>query len=260
MKIIIPRNKFLEQLLPDIEDYNKLTDADINYIKEAYTFGEEKPKVNITDNFVKVILDEKSLYREKQKLDQVNKFCKKQRYDKALKLVNQLLEEAPATSDYHRIKGQIFSDQNRPQEAIDELIEAVRLNPDNSSALIMLGNIYATEYSDVETALTFYERVLETNPDNHLALNNIGGNLAKLEKYDEAKRYFERALEINPDYPNTLYGLALLESKQNNSYQSFEYARQTFFKLNRRNNKSLHQQNLNLIKEESHKYLRGGGI
>ncbi|HLR25244.1 MAG TPA: hypothetical protein VK112_05210, partial [Fodinibius sp.] len=164
----------------------------------------------------------------------------------------------PAAADLHRIKGQILSEQGHPKKAIDALIEAARLDPDNESALIMLGNIYASDCSDADTAITFYERALQTNPDNYMAINNIGSNLANAGKYGDARRYFELAHELNPDYPNTLHGLALIAARQQNPREAFRYARKTFLKLDPGASAQLYRKNLALIKEEAQKYIAAG--
>lgn len=260
MQIIIPRSNFLEELFPELINYTKLTDEDIAVIKEAYTFGEHQSEINIHDDFIEITIQEDVLPKKKNDFDELIKLCEAKKYDNALSLADKLIEQQPAVSEYHRIKGQVLAEQDQPDEAIDALIEAVRLDPENSAALIMLGNIYARTYSDAKTAITFYERVLETNPENYFAVNNIGGNLANLGKYEEAKRYFNLALEINSNYPNALYGLALTASKQGDTNQSFELARQTFFKLNKDKHSELFNQNLMLAKQESRKSLRGGGI
>jgi tetratricopeptide (TPR) repeat protein len=260
MRILLPKNHLLEILFPEIEDYNHLDEKDLSHIKKAYSFGSHEPEVELQENGIAIIFDENFLQESQKNLKELITLSENGAYDKALEKVNTLIEKNPALSEYYRIKGQILSDQGQPQKAIDSLIEAVRLDPDNCSALIMLGNIYAKDRSDADTALTFYERVLETNPENHLALNNMGGNLANLGKLDDARRYFELAHELNPEYPNTQYGLALLESRKENHEKSFEYARQAFFNLDSQKQPGLYKQNLNLIISESRKYMGRGDL
>jgi tetratricopeptide (TPR) repeat protein len=260
MRILLPKNHLLEILFPEIEDYNHLDEKDLSYIKKVYSFGSHKPEVELKENGIAIIFNKDFLQKSHEDFQGLIRLSENREYDKALEKVKNLLEENPAVSEYHRIMGQILSEQGHPKKAIDSLIEAVRLAPNNSSALIMLGNIYAKDRSDADTALTFYERVLETDPEDHLALNNMGGNLANLSKYDDAKRYFDLAHELNPDYPNTLYGLALLESKRERPEEAFEYARQAFFNLNSQKQPDLYKQNLGLIKKISRKYMRRGDL
>jgi tetratricopeptide (TPR) repeat protein len=66
--------------------------------------------------------------------------------------------------------GQIHSETGDQEEAVNCLIDALKWNPKNEWALLMMGNIYARFKDDVETAITFYEQILSIKPDDHLAL------------------------------------------------------------------------------------------
>jgi len=257
MHILIPRNSLLKELFPKIKNPENLSDEDIAAIKNAYSITNVTPKVEVEDDIIKIIFDEELIQKESEKFNKVVQLCEQNNYSKALKLVNELIEQDPAVSDYHRIKGQIFFEQGDAENAIDALIDAVRLDPENVNALILLGNLHARAHSDAETALSFYERVLELDPENYLAINNFGGNLANLGKYDEAKRYFELAHDLNPDYPNTLYGMALIESRQNNPKEAFDYVRRALIKLDPKKQSALYNQAFQLIREEAQKSLRG---
>src|SRR5699024_9730310 len=257
MQIIIPRNTFLEELFPGINDHKNLTEEDLVIIKEAYTNGGREPRIIVEEDHISIILEEGS-QETNQDFDQLIALAEATKFDKALRLANRLISEYPAAADLHRIKGQILSEQGHPKKAIDALIEAARLDPDNESALIMLGNIYASDCSDADTAITFYERALQTNPDNYMAINNIGSNLANAGKYGDARRYFELAHELHPDYPNTLHGLALIAARQQNPREAFRYARKTFLKLDPGASAQLYRKNLALIKEEAQKYIAAG--
>jgi len=260
MHILIPRNSLLKELFPKIKNPENLSDEDIAAIKDAYSITNVTPKVEVEEDIIKIIFDEQLIQQESDKFNKVVQLCEQNNYSKALKLVDELIEQNPAVSDYHRIKGQIFFEQGDAENALDALIDAVRLDPENVNGLILLGNLHARAYSDAESALSFYERVLELDPENYLAINNFGGNLANLGKYSEAKRYFELAHELKPDYPNTLYGMALIESRQDNPKKAFDYARKALVRLDPQKNKELYSQTLKLIKEESRKSLRGGDL
>jgi len=96
--------------------------------------------------------------------------------------------------------------------------------------LTMMGNIFARAKNDISTALSYYEHTLEVRPEDHIALNNIGANLMQLGKLNEAQKYFERALAINSDYPNTYYGLGMINATRGNNHNAFEYAIQALKK------------------------------
>ena len=51
----------------------------------------------------------------------------------------------------------------------------------------------------IDDAIKKYTKILENNPKNLIALNNIGYALSKLKKFDIALEYYDKSLEINPD-------------------------------------------------------------
>ena len=105
---------------------------------------------------------------------------------------------------------------------MDTLIDALRWNPKNTFALTMMGNIIAKFKNDIDTAMKYFNQVIELSPEDHIAINNLGANLLQQGKISEAKQYFLKARDINPDYPNTHYAIALVEEMEENLNESFQ--------------------------------------
>src|SRR5690606_32612617 len=108
-----------------------------------------------------------------------------------------LVQEYPTVSEYHRILGQIQSELGDHNEARDTLIDALRWDPNNVWALLMMGNIFAKE-KDSETALIYYNQVLALKPNDNITLNNIGAQLMEAGSTDEAQNYFLKAVNADP--------------------------------------------------------------
>jgi len=74
-----------------------------------------------------------------------------------------------------------------------------------------------------QEAITYFDRVLEIDPNNIDVLNNKGTALAKIGKLDEAITYFDRVLEIDPNIVETLQnkGMVLVEMKKPNEALSY---------------------------------------
>lgn len=111
--------------------------------------------------------------------------------------------------------------------AIDILIDALKWDPKNHWALILMGNIYARYFDDVQTAMTYYDQVMEADPGNYIALNNIGGAFLQSGKLNLAERYLGKAYQANPKYPNITLGLGLLNLQKMDLRQSFKFAVET---------------------------------
>lgn len=136
--------------------------------------------------------------------------------------------------------GQILSDEGRQDDAIDCLIDALRWNPNNGWALIMMGNIFAKFKNDIPTAMKYYDQAVIANPNDSIAINNIAGNFLQQGKTEEAKKYFKKALSINSNYPNTHFGLGMIAEMENDLPAAFQNTIQAI-KLN--NNKDALYQN-----------------
>ena len=104
------------------------------------------------------------------------------------------------------------------------MIDALRWNPKNEWALLMMANIFAKFKEDIDTAMKYYDQVLIVKPNDNIALNNIGANLMQLGKTEEALYYFNKAIKINPNYPNTHYALSLVSEMKGDFQEAFKYA------------------------------------
>jgi tetratricopeptide (TPR) repeat protein len=142
------------------------------------------------------------LLKEKKEYLKAVNFCESGKYSLAKPLLEKLIKNNPTVSEYHRILGQIHSKEGDHEKAIDYLIDALKWDTNNSNAYIMVGNIYAKYKNDIKTATKYYNKALEINPSDFIAINNIGCNLLKHNEYEEAERYFSLANELKPEVPN----------------------------------------------------------
>jgi tetratricopeptide (TPR) repeat protein len=117
--------------------------------------------------------------------------------------------------------GQILSDEGDQEEAINCLIDALRWDSKNGYALLMMGNIFAKFKDDVPTAMKYYDQALVANPNDNIAINNIGANLMQQGNIEEAKKYFWEAIKINDQYPNTHFALGMIAEKENDLHSAF---------------------------------------
>ena len=87
--------------------------------------------------------------------------------------------------------------QGRSAEAIALLETALRIEPDNVSVLLHLGNALQG-LGRFEEAVARYDAALKRKPDFADVLSNRGNALAALERLDEALASFDAALAIAP--------------------------------------------------------------
>jgi len=219
MQIIHKIDNFLFTIFPQIKkgDNNSLIKA----LEEYYTYGPFKPKVTIAEGWVNIEIDTPSIISQEADYKKTVSLCEKGKYSEAKPILEKLIEKNPAISEYHRIMGQILSDEGDQEEAINCLIDALRWDSKNGWALLMMGNIFAKFKDDIPTAMTYYDQALIANPNDNITMNNIGANLMNQGKNEEAKKYFWEAIKINDKYPNTHYALGLIATEENDLPSAF---------------------------------------
>ena len=221
MTIIHPLNNFIYELFPNSE---KNEESLKKAISNFYTIGNIKPKIKFNKDFVEINIDYNRIEIEEKRYQRLISLCENSKFEEAKELAEDLIGSNPNISEYHRILGQILSELGNQEEAINSLIDALRWNPKNEWALLMMGNIFSKYQNDIETAMKYYDQVLIVKPNDCITLNNIGANLMQLDKKEEAVKYFEKALASDPTYPNTYYALGLMADKENNYKKAFDYA------------------------------------
>ena len=193
----------------------------INELEKYYAFGPFTPKVSITDGWVTIEIDTSTILAQEADYRQTVALCERGNYQEAKPILAKLIENNPTNSEFHRIMGQILSDQGNQDEAINCLIDALRWDSKNHWALLMMGNIQAKFLKDVSTALKYYDQALLANPTDYITLSNIAYLLFQENRLEEAKKYAWEALKISNKYPNTHFILALIAEKENDLQSAF---------------------------------------
>ncbi len=85
----------------------------------------------------------------------------------------------------------------RHEEELDDLNNAIRLNPEYSPAHNNRGWVYAIQ-GNFELAFADFEMALRLNPDSALAHNNYAWFLAETGDYAAASKHAERAIALTP--------------------------------------------------------------
>lgn len=157
------------------------------------------------------------------KLQKALDLCNDKKFDEALPLLEEIVKEEPQNSEAWRTLAQLrWFHQHEPEKAYDELIEALRCDPKNIWALVLMGNLLTKEMQDVEHAKQYYDKVLEYHPDNPIALNNIGATYMERQDFEGALPFLEKAMAIDDSYANSYYGLGLCYFKLNRIEDAFE--------------------------------------
>ena len=93
--------------------------------------------------------------------------------------------------------------QKQTQETINSLEKAIQLNPDNSTALCLLGGVL-NEQNNSE-CVSFYEKSLKKNANCYLAFRGLGNFYLKNEQFDKSEKNYTHAIEINENRFGPIY-------------------------------------------------------
>jgi Tfp pilus assembly protein PilF len=223
MKIIHKIDTFLAELFPTYKQSNNDLEILKAEIAKYYSIGPYIPVVSITGDLITIDIDAPTIWSQDADYRKVVSFCEKGNYPDAKPILKNLIAKNPTNSEYHRIMGQILSDEGDQEEAINYLIDALRWNPKNGYALTMMGNIFIRINNDTDTAIKYYNQALVVNPEDYIAICNIGANLLRLNKAQESIEYLKKAYTIKPSYPNAAYGLYMAYLKLDLPLVAFDY-------------------------------------
>ena len=114
--------------------------------------------------------------------------------------------------------------QKQTQETITSLEKAIELNPDNSTALCLLGGVLNEQNNP--KCISYYEKTLEKNINCYLAYRGLGNFYLKNQQFDKSEENYTCAIEINenrfgPIYKNRGY-VRQQQNKMDDAKQDYQ--------------------------------------
>lgn len=220
MEIIHLLDDFFYSLFPEIQkgDSGSLKEALLHF----YRVGIYEPTVTVDDTLVRVVIDLDVMGPMNQDYKRIISLCEKGNFADAKILLLPLVHQFRTHSELHRLLGQIESELGNQEEAIHSLIDALRWDSKNTSALLMMGNIFLRFKKEPEIAMRYYNQALVVNPEDSLTANNIAATLMQMNQWEKAEEFLQKAEKSNPSFPNTHYGLGLLYEEKREFPKAFE--------------------------------------
>lgn len=90
-----------------------------------------------------------------------------------------------------------YDGMNRRAESMAVLSKFVETKPNDAVALMLFAE--RNMKSQPKKSIEIYQQIVEQQPGNFIALNNLGYLLYEQEEYDSAENYAKRAMAIRPD-------------------------------------------------------------
>ena len=107
-------------------------------------------------------------------------------------------------------------------DARSDLLQAVKLKPDEPAYLIALGAAWLKK-PDLFAGEQAFQRALELRPDNPQAQLYLGYVLYKQKKFSEAKSYLEKTIKADSSAPEPFYYLGLIAQEGSEDERAVAY-------------------------------------
>ena len=128
---------------------------------------------------------------------------------------------SPSDPKTHNNLGDVYTRQGNYAKAAEELILAIKLNPNYGDAYHNLGNVYQRA-GQLDAAMDMYAQALRINPRLWQAYQNIGALYFSKQQFASASAYMTKASELNPNSAQIQAFVGIIEMNRGNK----EVARQ----------------------------------
>lgn len=135
-------------------------------------------------------------------------------YVRAVDNFKRVLERSPDHVEARRNLGMAYLEMGVVEKGKESLAQAARLAPDDPWTFLLLANVFSKYEGDHEKAARFYRKALALNPNDPFILTSFGGSLISTGRAARGRELLERAREADSGYPNAIYGLALLDARE----------------------------------------------
>ena len=125
------------------------------------------------------------------------------------------LAVSPLSPRAHNNMGDVYFREGNLQQAAEEFIRAIELQPDYAEAYHNLANTYQ-QMGKIDEAIINYQKAVSLNPSLYQSYQNLGVIYLNKGRSDTAKEYFRRVLEVKPDNAAVGEALRKLENAANN--------------------------------------------
>jgi tetratricopeptide (TPR) repeat protein len=127
--------------------------------------------------------------------------------DEAILQLLEAIRLKPDQADAHSNLGVALDAKGQTEEAILQLREAIRLKPDYADAHINLGNALVRK-GQIDEAIRQFQEVIRLQPDQADVHNNLGTAFAEKGQIDEAIRQYQEAIGLKPGQADSHKNLA----------------------------------------------------
>jgi tetratricopeptide (TPR) repeat protein len=129
-------------------------------------------------------------------------------------------------SDRYHFTLATYDEANDHDKAIDQMLQAIELNPKNAAALNYLGYTYADMGVKLDEAEQLIRRAIQLEPNDGFYIDSLGWVYFKRGDYPRAIEYLERASELAGEDPTIVEHLGDAYSKTGRSDSAMQSYRE----------------------------------
>ena len=160
----------------------------------------------------------------KAALEEGNRLYDEGKYDEAIGVFREMLQQYPDTYIIHMNLGNSFFQMEKYKEAVESYQKVLEYDTGNIDALVAVGNSYFN-LGQIDVAMEWYNKIKIEEIKDATVLYNVGNSFYENSRQEEALRYYRRAVEIKKDFLEAKYqlGLTLIAlEKQGEALKEFE--------------------------------------
>jgi tetratricopeptide (TPR) repeat protein len=180
-------------------------------LQPYYTFLGPDARVTVEDDTLTITMPDVSSHQEdraRRSYERAVKSAERGNYNRAIPAFEEALNNGPLYAGARRNLAMAYLESGDTATAVRLLVETLRLDPKDTWAYLLLGNISMRQDHNTERAERLYEKAVALSPDDHIVITNYAALLAERGETEKADGYFLKAIQIEPSYPNSYYALA----------------------------------------------------
>ena len=127
-------------------------------------------------------------------------------YNKALLDYNKAIELNSTDLDYYFARANVYEEIDEHNKTIENYLKVLELDPNNYAAFNNVGLIYNYEIKDFDKSLEYYTKSIELSPNDPLAYQNRGQLYSEnLKDNDKALLDYNKVVELAPEDSESYY-------------------------------------------------------
>lgn len=135
-------------------------------------------------------------------------YIQENKLEEGITALQQALKIAPKEANIYFSLGSAYIQKQEYNEGINQLTTGLKIKPDSPSALFDLGNAYY-QVNQISLAIQSYEKAVKVEPRFWPAINNIGLVNYEQGNLKEAQNQWEKAVKIDQEATEPLLALAV---------------------------------------------------